>query len=261
MNIFEEVKKGDEVWNRITGKSEKVISVSDNLFNTNKNYYYKSGVAKDSPKDNLPTVVWRLYGIPSMSLAKDVEGKSSIRMRPKGEAVFYNPAADITNILPQILYSLFTNCGDNYDDPMCEFADEIRSVLEQCIHEDKDWVNGSCMSSSRVTSKFTNNSNYANKFFYDYFLATLDYFRHSIRSFPEDVPKIPDMIKAIKECTFIRTMPDKMKEEYIAHREAYNNLSAILSGDPYYDVKCDHVCITKGKSRTCSKCSAVLNDK
>jgi len=165
------------------------------------------------------------------------KSESSLRLRPKGATVFYKPAADITQLLPKLLSQALHMYTQDFDKGLLDFSEELSTFLHECHITELTWEEHTLPKVLNMLMKLKDNSKYGDAFLSSFFIIVLDYFRHSIRLTPEEVSSIPDMTKALSETSLIRTMPKKIREEYIEYRETYKPLSPLLCQENYYTKK------------------------
>jgi len=164
-------------------------------------------------------------------------GDHIMRMRPGKDAALYTPGADITynikGLLGGVIKNMFTEeCNEG--DPRLLMARDLAYFTKCAEMKDATWEEAGITQLDNIFDQM--NPKDATEFLYRFFLATMDYYWHSIRLAPESLCIQPkEMEKACNISEVLRTMPKEMREEYLDHLKTYNILPDIFFEGALYD--------------------------
>jgi len=164
---------------------------------------------------------------------KSKENLNYMRIRPKDKAnvAFYTPSADITlgmkGLLSSVVKLVFYEEVKDIKHPSMIFANDLAYFMKSAAMKDATWEEDGI---KQLTELFDSlDSKKATEFLHVFFSAVMDYYWHSMRLTTESPCIEPkEMEKAIGISQLLRTMPKKMREEYLDHLKTYNILPQVF---------------------------------
>ncbi len=169
-----------------------------------------------------------------------LKDRPNASFKAKDETAFYMPAADITNMLPQVLsatFHTFAGMPSADKDVMTLFAKEVAIFFRDATLRDVTWEEYALPHLEKLTNQLEEKA-FAGEFYKRCFMLFLDYFWHSKRLTTSDVEatSLKQMEKALDWTVLLRSLPKELRDQVQEHARVYNQLPNMLDNPPGYEI-------------------------